>query len=150
MGQQYIESLGMDAKPVKKEWPSELQCYTPEEIKEELLDMVFNKQYGIFFYEPASKEEAEKMVSSFEEKIIDLRRRYKLGNHIFDLSLTDTKTNKEWKIDFIFVAFPGLETMGQRVEGFHQTGTLDGFQEGEFEEFGTLVISDGKLKIIQW
>ncbi len=66
------------------------------------------------------------------------------------LLLTDTVTNKEWLIDFTFVAFPGLTKMGQRVNGFHKTGTFEGFNEGETKEFGTLIISDGELKIVQW
>ena len=66
------------------------------------------------------------------------------------MKITDIKTNKEWDINFIFVAFHGLKTMGQRVEGFHQTGTVNGYREGEHKEFGTLIISNGELKIIQW
>jgi hypothetical protein len=76
MGQQYIESLGMHSKKVMKEWPSELQCYRPEEIKTELLDIVFNKQYGIFYYEPADDKEAKQMIEGFERKIVDLKKRY--------------------------------------------------------------------------
>ena len=59
----------------------------------------------------------------------------------YDLTMTDTKTNEDWEIDFVYVAFPGLKTMGYRVEGF---------KDGEVKDFGTLVISDGKLKIVQW
>jgi hypothetical protein len=68
-----------------------------------------------------------------------------------ELVIYDTKTNKEWRLDFVFVAFPGLKSMGYRVEGFHQTGTTkDGIPSGEIEEFGTIIIHDGELKVIQW
>jgi hypothetical protein len=76
MGQQYVESIGLYAKKVYKEYPSELQCYRPEEISKELLDMVFNTQYGIWYYEPASKEESDKMIDCFEEKIKELKEKY--------------------------------------------------------------------------
>jgi len=67
-----------------------------------------------------------------------------------DLTMYDTETGIPWEISFIFVAFPGLKKTGYRVEGFHQTGTFDGYPSGEFKEFGTLIISDGEIKIIQW
>ena len=68
-----------------------------------------------------------------------------------DLVLEDVKTGKEWSLDFIFVGFPGLKHYGYRIEGFHQTGiTEDGYLEGERIEFGTLIISNEELKIIQW
>lgn len=76
MGQQYVETLGIYGKKIYKEYPSELQCYQPEKISKELLDMVFNKQYGIWYYEPASKEEALRMIDSFEEKIKELKEKY--------------------------------------------------------------------------
>ena len=67
------------------------------------------------------------------------------------IPLTDTVTDKTYNLDFIFVAFPGLTKTGYRVEGFHKTGlTKDGFDEGEYEEFGTLVLVDGELKVVQW
>lgn len=67
------------------------------------------------------------------------------------ISLTDTVTDKTYNIDFVYVAFPGLTKMGQRVEGFHKTGvTEDGYNMGEHEEFGTLVLVDGELKVVQW
>ena len=67
-----------------------------------------------------------------------------------DLAMFDVKTGEEWDIDFTFVAFPGLEHSGYRVEGFRKIGTMDNHLYGEREEFGTLIISDGELKIIQW
>jgi len=67
-----------------------------------------------------------------------------------DLIMHDIQTDNEWDIDFTFVAFPGLKHSGYRVEGFHKTGTVDGYTTGEQKEFGTLIISDGELKIIQW
>lgn len=150
MGQQHIETIGMYGNKVNKEWPSELQCYNAKELKEALLDMVFNKQYGIFYYEPSDKKEAEKMCSLFEDKAKELRKKFGLQT-FRDLSMHDVKDNKEWAIDFTFVAFPGLKTMGQRVSGFHDTGkTEDGYPVGEVKEFGTLIIADGELKIIQW
>jgi len=67
------------------------------------------------------------------------------------MELTDVKTRKTWEIDFVFVAFPGLKNMGYRIEGFHQTGkTKDGTPKGEVEEFGTLILVDGKAEIVQW
>ena len=68
----------------------------------------------------------------------------------YNTTLTDTVTDKEWLIYFTYVAFPGLTKMGQRVNGFHKTGMHNGFIEGDVKEFGTLIISDGVLKIVQW
>jgi len=76
MGQQYIESIGMYAKKVYKEYPSEYQCLCPDEISKELLYMVFNKQYGIWYYEPTSKKEVQTMISKFEDKIKELKEKY--------------------------------------------------------------------------
>jgi len=152
MGQQYIESIGMYGKQVKKEYASELQCYDDSnELAKICRDMIFNKQWGVWYYEPASKKEADMMCTRFEEKIKELRKKFNVPRYMRDLLMHDTKTSKEWSIDFTFVAFPGLKHSGQRVEGFHQIGvTEDGYPKGEIEEFGTLIISDGKLKIVQW
>jgi len=54
--------------------------------------------------------------------------------------LKDLKTGKEYRIDFTAVMFPSGGG-GIRVENYESdTGT----------DFGTLVVVDGKLKIIQW
>ena len=66
------------------------------------------------------------------------------------LYLTDVKTGKQWSIDFIWFAFPGLKNEGYRVEGFHQTGEFDGIPEGECMEFGSIVLVDGELKVVNW
>lgn len=76
IGQQHIQSIGIYGKSVKKEWASEEQCYYPLEISKQLLDMVFNKQYGIFYYEPCSVGEAELMIKKFEEKINELKEEW--------------------------------------------------------------------------
>ena len=76
MGQQYIESIGMYGKTIAREWPSERQAYAPEYIGAELLSIVFNKQYGIFYYEPADGMEAIKMISKFKDKIRELEARW--------------------------------------------------------------------------
>ena len=65
-----------------------------------------------------------------------------------ELRMNDVKTGEEWDIDFIWFAFPGLKTYGYRVEGFHKTGMIDDYPEGEHREFGSLILEDGKLKII--
>ena len=78
MGQQYIRSIGMYSKPVKKEFPSEYSCLCPDEVSQELLDMVFYKQYGIFFYEPCSREEAIMMINKFEACIDELKKEYEV------------------------------------------------------------------------
>jgi hypothetical protein len=76
MGQQYVETIGMYGPKVNKEWPSEFQCYFTEEMKSELLDMIFNRQYGIYYYEPANKEEADEMIRKFKLKIRELEERW--------------------------------------------------------------------------
>ena len=76
MGQQYIETIGMYGKKEYKEWASERQCYAPEYIGAELLSIVFNKQYGIFYYEPADETEAIMMISKFKDKIAELEAKY--------------------------------------------------------------------------
>ena len=95
-------------------------------------------QYDEIHLEFYDKEEMDKYLEYLENK------------H-GELYMKDVKTSKEWNLSFLFVAFPGLQNSGYRVEGFHQTGiTEDGTQEGEFREFGTIIIRDGKLEIVQW
>jgi len=66
----------MYGKKEYKKWASEEQCYYPIEISKQLLDMVFNKQYGIFYYEPCSIGEVKLMIKKFEEKIGELKEKY--------------------------------------------------------------------------
>jgi hypothetical protein len=79
MGQQYIESLDFFGNVIKKEYPSEYGASIKRDspfLNDAIASMVFNQQYGIFFYEPASPEEAKRMIDSFERKIADLKKRY--------------------------------------------------------------------------
>ena len=76
MGREYVETIGMYDKKEYKEWSSEERCYYPIEISKQLLDMVFNKQYGIFYYEPADETEAIMMIDRFKEKIRELEAKY--------------------------------------------------------------------------
>jgi len=69
MGREYVETIGMYDKKEYKEWSSEERCYYP-------IDMVFNKQYGIFYYEPADETEAIMMIDRFKEKIRELEAKY--------------------------------------------------------------------------
>jgi len=79
MGQQYIESIDMYGKPSNREYPSELGAYI-RDIKEpwvrNVLHMIFNEQYGVYYYEPCSVEEANKMIEKFEEKIEELKEKW--------------------------------------------------------------------------
>jgi hypothetical protein len=61
----------------------------------------------------------------------------------------DIVTDEEYEVslDNTFVAFPGLQKIGQRLEAFFKK---KGAKYGDIEELGTLVIKDGKVKIIQW
>jgi len=62
-----------------KEYPSEYGATIPRENKsfsDMIASIVFNRQYGIFFYEPCSVEEAEMMIDKFEEKIEELKNKY--------------------------------------------------------------------------
>ena len=76
VGLQYIETIEMYSKNKKKlKYPSELQCYDRDNrIAVECRDIIFNGQYGIFYYEPASKKEAQKMIKGFREKIDELEK----------------------------------------------------------------------------
>ena len=75
---QYIENvLVYGNKSIKKEFPSEFQCYDYDNKLAVLCrDMIFNQQWGVWYYEPASKEEAELMIEKFEEKIKELKEKY--------------------------------------------------------------------------
>lgn len=66
-----------------------------------------------------------------------------------EFQTTDVVTGEEYlvSIDSVFVAFPGLKKMGQRLEVFYKK---KGVEWGEVYEIGTVIISDGKFKIINW
>ncbi len=67
------------------------------------------------------------------------------------MNLKDCTTGKIWELDFISFSFPGLQNGGYRIEGFHKTGeTEQGDSEGEFTEFCSIILDDGKLKLIHW
>ena len=82
MGQQYIETVAVyGSKTTKKEYPSEIGAYLTRRrnrpsVIDDIMNMVFIKQYGIWYYEPASPEEAKLMISKFEEKIAELKKKY--------------------------------------------------------------------------
>ena len=81
MGIQYIETIGMYGKPRTLEWASELQCYDEDNtLAVACRDVIFNKQYGIFFYEPCDVKEAEKLINKFEEKIDEINSKGELKN----------------------------------------------------------------------
>lgn len=143
MGQQYIETIGMYGKKINKEYSSEEQCYDSDnKLAQECRDMIFNKQYGIFFYEPSSKEEAEKMCRKFEEKIRSVRQKYDLPELRWDITFTDIKTDKQYKCDWVWCMFPNGKT-GYRLEYYDDA-------EPYGQDFGTLIVVDGKLEIVLW
>ena len=79
MGQQFIETIGMYGKKEYKEYPSEYGADIPREpytIGNIIGNIVFNKQYGIFYYETCSKKEAKIMIKKFENKIKELKKKY--------------------------------------------------------------------------
>ena len=76
MGLQFVETLEMYGDKKYNEWSSEEQCYYPIEISKQLLDLVFNQQYGIFYYEPADEMEALMMIAKFKDKIGELEAKY--------------------------------------------------------------------------
>ena len=77
MGQQYIETIGMYGKQQKLEYPSELQAYDEDNtLAVACRDIIFNKQYGIFYYEPCCEAEAKKMIEKFETKIEELKSQW--------------------------------------------------------------------------
>jgi len=80
----------------------------------------------------------------------DILKKIKAGKGWADLNLTDVETGKRYSLDFIWFAFPGLKNEGYRIEGFHQTGTRDGYPNGEMEEFGSLILENKRAKIVNW
>ena len=77
MGQQYLENIDMfNAKEYNIQARSETAADFHKCLAAEFAKFIFDKQYGIFYYEPASKEEAQQMIESFERKLQDLRERY--------------------------------------------------------------------------
>jgi len=79
MGQQYIETLDFYGKPKYKEYPSEYGAMIkkpPTIFADAIASLIFNNQYGVFYYEPACEEEARKMIKSFKNKIKELERKY--------------------------------------------------------------------------
>ena len=82
MGQQYIETVAVyGSKTTKKEYPSEIGAYLTRRrnrptVIDEIIDMIFLRQYGIWYYEPASQAEADLMIAKFEEKIAELKKKY--------------------------------------------------------------------------
>ena len=79
MGQQYIETIGMYGKKEYRKYQSELGADIPRSpytIGNIIGNIVFNKQYGIFYYEPCSKEEAKIMIGKFEKKIEEIKKKY--------------------------------------------------------------------------
>lgn len=66
------------------------------------------------------------------------------------LHMRDTETGKHWDIDFLFVAFPSLVNSGYRTEGYCRDGVKKGCTYSEYIEYGTLILSNGKLKFINW
>jgi len=77
MGQQYIETIGMYGKKEFTEYPSESSCYDDSGMLADVcLDIIFNKQYGVFYYEPSDEEEAKEMIKKFREHIDDIEERW--------------------------------------------------------------------------
>jgi len=66
------------------------------------------------------------------------------------LNMKDIKTGKDWDVDFLFCAFPGLQHSGYRAQGYCRTGVKRGCTCSEMREFSTLVLVDGVLKFINW
>jgi hypothetical protein len=66
-----------------------------------------------------------------------------------DFRTRDIDTNDEYeiRIDTVFVAFPGLTKVGQRLEVFYKK---KGVKYGKSYEIGTAIISKGVFKIINW
>jgi len=145
MGQQYIETIGMYTKKKQHwEYPSEVQCYDHDnKLAEKCRDMIFNHQYGIFYYEPSSKHEAEQICKKFELCIKTLRKKLELEEHGgWDISFTDHTTGELYRCDWVFVGFPSGKT-GYRLEYLPKDGIFS-------EDFGTLYVDGGMLKIVQW
>jgi len=81
----------------------------------------------------------------------DIIEKIHKGEGWADLHLTDATTGKRYSLDFTWFCFPGLKNEGYRIEGFHQMGTTkEGYAEGEMKEFGSLILDEGKAKIVNW
>lgn len=68
-----------------------------------------------------------------------------------DFTTNDIVENKkddeyEVSIDTTFVMFPG-GAIGQRLEVFYKK---KGEKYGQFHEIGTVIVANGRFKIIQW
>jgi len=145
MGQQNIDTINIyDNKKNKHiEIPSELQGYDNDnKLAIKCRDIIFNKQYGIFYYEFSSKKEAEQIIRKFEEHITHLRHKYKLPQLRWDITFNDIKTDKTYNVDWVWVMFPNGKS-GYRLEYIDDESLFP-------EDLGTLVVDDGKLKIVQW
>jgi len=57
------------------------------------------------------------------------------------MQLKDVKTGITYELDFTWFCFPGMENEGYRV---------DGYNNDERIELGSIIISDGQLKIVNW
>jgi len=69
-----------------------------------------------------------------------------------DLRLSDVESGRRYCLDFVWFAFPGLRSEGYRIEGFFQSDEVGegGYRVGEQLEFGSLVLVDGRAKIVDW
>ena len=79
MGQQYIDTIGMYGKSNNREYPSEYGANISRPATtfgDTIAAIVFNEQYGIFYYEPASEMEAIAMISKFKDKIRELEAKW--------------------------------------------------------------------------
>ena len=69
----------MYGKKIYREYPSEWGAEIDRHSREfahKIASLVMHKQWGIFYYEPASEEEARLMINKFEEKINELKEKY--------------------------------------------------------------------------
>jgi len=81
----------------------------------------------------------------------DIADRFLHSSPVPVLNLTDVVSGKRWSLDFTWFCFPGMKNEGFRIEGFCKTGlTNDGYPSGDACEFGSLILSDGVAKIVQW
>jgi len=94
-------------------------------------------------YVELSKKDLNRLIELVTPLDKELAEKIKKESWPFELDFKDIQTGDEWLIDFIFVAFPGLKHSGYRVEGVNK-------KTGNRVDLGTLIISDGELKIIQW
>ena len=146
MGQQYIETLGMHrCKKKYYEYSSEYGATLDRDSKElsqVIAKIVFNQQDGIFYYEPASREEAHTLCERLESKLKELRKKYKLPDFKWEMTMHDIVTDKEYRLDWTWVMFPNGKT-GYRLEYLDKDAPFT-------EDLGTLLINKGKLEIVQW